>query len=43
LPVFFLISLLVLYARAIIRQPALFNPPFTDSRLLALRSIVLQI
>ncbi len=43
LPVFFLISLLVLYARVIIRQPALFNPPFTDSRLLALRSIVLQI
>jgi len=43
LPVFFLISLLVLYTRVIIRQPAFFNPPFTDSRLLALRSIVLLI
>jgi len=43
LPVFFLISLLVLYARAIIRQPAFFDPPFTDSRLLALRSTVLLI
>lgn len=43
LPVFFLISLLALYVRVIIRQPAFFNPPFTDSRLLALRSIVLLI
>lgn len=43
LPVFFLVSLLVLCARVIIRQSAFFNPPFTDSRLLALRSIVLLI
>ncbi|MEI8573864.1 hypothetical protein U737_06540 [Methylomonas sp. LW13] len=43
LPVFFLISLLVVYARVIIRQPAFFAPPFTDSRLLALRSTVLLI
>ncbi|WP_171695505.1 hypothetical protein [Methylomonas sp. ZR1] len=43
LPVFFLISLLVFYARVIIRQSAFFDPPFTDSRLLALRSTVLLI
>ncbi|WP_427551960.1 hypothetical protein ACQE3D_25600 (plasmid) [Methylomonas sp. MS20] len=43
LPVFFLISLLVLYAKVVIRQPAFFDPPFTDSRLLALRSTVLLI
>lgn len=43
LPVFFLISLLILYARVIIRQPAFFDPLFTDSRLLALRSTVLLI
>ncbi|WP_445366583.1 hypothetical protein ACH5Y9_14670 [Methylomonas sp. BW4-1] len=43
LPVFFLFSLLTLYSRAIIRQPAFFDPPFTDSKLLALRSIVLLI
>jgi len=43
LPVFFLISLLILYPRVIIRQPAFSYPPFTDSRLLALRSIVLLI
>ncbi|MDX8130322.1 MULTISPECIES: hypothetical protein [Methylomonas] len=43
LPVFFLISLLTLYAKVIIRQPAFFDPPFTDSRLLALRSTVLLI
>ena len=43
LPVFFLISLFVLYARVIIRQSAFLDPPFTDSRLLALRSTVLLI
>lgn len=43
LPVFFLISLLALYAKVVIRQPAFFDPPFTDSRLLALRSTVLLI
>ncbi|MCQ8182652.1 hypothetical protein NP603_16140 [Methylomonas sp. SURF-1] len=43
LPVFFLLSLLVLYAKVVIRQPAFFDPPFTDSRLLALRSTVLLI
>jgi len=43
LPVFFLISLLTLYAKVVIRQPAFFDPPFTDSRLLALRSTVLLI
>uniref|UniRef100_UPI00402B777C hypothetical protein n=1 Tax=Methylomonas sp. PHL2-19 TaxID=3438878 RepID=UPI00402B777C len=43
LPVFFLISLLVLYAKVVIRQPGFFAPPFTDSRLLALRSTVLLI
>ena len=43
LPVFFLISLLVLYAKVVIRQLTFFDPSFTDSRLLALRSIVLLI
>lgn len=43
LPVFFLISLLILYAKVVIRQPAFFDPPFIDSRLLALRSTVLLI
>jgi len=43
LPVFFLFSLLSLHGRPFIRQPAFFDPPFTDPRLLALRSIVLLI
>ncbi len=43
LPVFFLLSLLALHGRPFIRQPAFFDPPFTDPRLLALRSIVLLI
>lgn len=43
LPIFFLFSLLAFHARSFIRQPVLFNPPFTDPRLLALRSIVLLI
>jgi hypothetical protein len=43
LPAFFLLSLLVFYARVIIRQSAFSDPPFTDSRLLALRSTVLLI
>jgi hypothetical protein len=43
LPIFFLFSLLSLHGRPFIRQPAFFDPPFTDPRLLALRSIVLLI
>lgn len=43
LPIFFLLSLLSLHGRPFIRQPAFFDPPFTDPRLLALRSIVLLI
>jgi hypothetical protein len=43
LPVFFLLSLLSLHSRPFIRQPAFFDPPFTDPRLLSLRSIVLLI
>ncbi|MBS3962906.1 MAG: hypothetical protein KGZ80_00180 [Methylomonas sp.] len=43
LPIFFLFSLLALHGRSFIRQPVFFDPPFTDPRLLALRSIVLLI
>lgn len=43
LPVFFLFSLLAFHARSFVRQPAFFDLPFTDPRLLALRSIVLLI
>jgi hypothetical protein len=42
LPLFFLI-LLLYYPRLITRQPPFPAPPFTDSRLLALRSTVLLI
>jgi hypothetical protein len=43
LPIFFLFSLLAFHARSFVRQPAFFDLPFTDPRLLALRSIVLLI
>jgi hypothetical protein len=43
LPLFFLAFLLVLYARVVTRRRFSSEPPIIDSRLLALRSIVLLI
>ncbi len=43
LPLVFLVFLLIPYARVITRRPFISDPLFTDSRLLAHRSIVLLI